>query len=270
LTVEAERPLAGNPKPQLDAADPVTAADNLLSNFRSLPPVDRAHVRQRVICQCAPWARAEAARLCRGNEFGEDLQQVAVLGLILAVDRFDADRGVPFRHFAVPTIAGEIKRHYRDRTWSGRVGRRMQELCQEIRRAEPALSQRLGRTPTAADMAAHLGVSFKEIQAARVGELAYRSYSLNRPAYGDTGEELGDTLGEPDPSIDSLPDLDALRRALTTLPERLRVILSLRFVDELTQRQIADRLGLSQMHVSRLINRALTALRSQMEVSASS
>jgi RNA polymerase sigma-B factor len=222
----------------------------------------RVGLRHQVICQCAPEARREAGRYRHTGEALEDLVQVATLGLILAVDRYDPGRGVAFKHFAVPTITGELKRHFRDKTWGVRVSRRIQELYQEVRRAEPLLAQQLGRIPDTADLAATLQLSEEDIRAARAGEAAYSTRSLNYPVFGDeNADEVGERLGAPDQAIEFVAEHDALQRAWPLLPERLRTILVLRYVDELSQNQIADKLGMSQMHVSRLITRSLATLR---------
>jgi RNA polymerase sigma-B factor len=191
--------------------------------------------------------------------------QCATVGLILAVDRFDPDRGIPFKHFALPTITGELKRHFRDRGWGVKVSRRVQELYQEVRQAEPELAQRLGRLPSTADLAEHLNLSEPDVQAARRGEAAHATLSLNWPTAGDDDMvELGERIGGLDQAIEAVPDRDALHRAWPLLPKRLRDILTLRFLDELSQCQIADKMGISQMHVSRLITRSLTLLRRYM------
>jgi RNA polymerase sigma-B factor len=235
-----------------------------LSGLRRHDP-RRGRLRDQIICQCVPAARREAVRFRRTGEAQEDLVQVALLGLVLAVDRYDPGRGIPFKHFAVPTIAGELKRHFRDKCWSVRVGRRVQELYQEVRKAEPELAQRLGRTPTTHDLADALAMPEQDVLTARAGEAAYATRSLNWPAYGDGDScELHELIGGPDRELEKLPDHDALRRAWPLLPRRLRVILSLRFDDDLSQSQIADKLGISQMHVSRLITRSLCLLRKHM------
>ena len=243
------------------------AADPLLVRLATLRADDplRADLRERVICQCAPEARREAGRFRRTGEALDDLVQVATMGLILAVDRYDPERGTPFKHFALPTITGEIKRHFRDKGWGVKVTRRVQELYQAVRKAEPQLAQELGRMPSAGDLAVHLGLSEEDIQVARDGEAAYVTRSLNYPAFGDDDVgELGERLGGLDHEIEAVADHDALVRAWPMLPDRLRVILSLRFVDELSQSQIADKMGISQMHVSRLITRSLNILRRHM------
>lgn len=250
------------------AEDALAEAEYALARIATLDPADprRAEVRDRVISLCLPMARKQAARYGHTGEPMEDLMQVATVGLIRAVDRFDGGRGVPFRHFAIPTISGELKRHFRDRCWSIRVGRRLQELHQAIQHAEPELAQKLKRTPTVADVAAYLGVSEKEVRDGIEGGAAYSARSLNwLPPLGDEdATELADTLGSDDRVLEAIADLESLRTALATLPDRLRILLRLRFVEELTQNQIADRLGISQMHVSRLIRRALAMLRGHM------
>jgi RNA polymerase sigma-B factor len=249
----------------LDGAWP--AVDPLLLTLSGLRRHDprRGRLRDQIICQCVPAARREAARYRRSGEASEDLRQVALLGLVLAVDRYDPGRGIPFKHFAVPTIVGELKRYFRDKCWSVRVGRRVQELYQEVRRAEPELAQRLGRTPTTHDLAHALALSEADVLAARAGEAAYATRSLNWPAFGDEDScELHGLIGAPDRDLERLPDRDALRRAWPLLPERLRLILSLRYDDDLSQTQIADKLGISQMHLSRLITRSLGLLRQHM------
>jgi RNA polymerase sigma-B factor len=140
----------------------------------------------------------------------------------------------------------------------------MQDLYTEIRRTEPRLAQELGRTPTTADLAQHLDIPTDDVDLGRRGETIYTTRSLNTPAGGDGNSELGDFLGQPDRALEAVADRDALRRAWPMLPDRQRVILSLRFVDELSQVQIAEKMGMSQMHVSRLITRSLTALRRHM------
>jgi RNA polymerase sigma-B factor len=246
-------------------ADPLTRAEQTLRGLGGLRGPARARAREEVIELCTPWARWEAARYRNRGESSDDLGQVAVVGLILAVDRYDPTRQVPFQRFAQPTITGELKKHFRDFGWSTHVTRHVQEVYQRLRRGEPELAQQLGHAPTDQELAEFLDLSNEDIVRARRGELAYRARSLNRPRFDD-GEvgELVDDLGSLDPAIEMIADRDALRRALAVLPLRLRLVLSLRVVDELTQAGIADRLGVSQMHVSRLLTRALGLLRNHM------
>jgi RNA polymerase sigma-B factor len=150
------------------------AVEGLFATLSQLDPDDpaRGRLRDRIIRLCLPAARREAGRYRRTGEAQEDLVQVASLALVLAVDRYDARHGIPFKHFAVPTILGEIKRHFRDKCWSVRVGRRTQELYQELTKAEPEVAQRLGRTPTIADLAEALDLTEDDVRAARAGEAA--------------------------------------------------------------------------------------------------
>jgi len=243
------------------------SVEPLLARLANMKPSDpnRSRLRHHIICQCLHAARREANRYRHSGEANEDLAQVAILGLILAVDRYDPTRNVAFKHFALPTITGELKRHFRDKSWSVKVSRRVQELHQRVRQAEPELAQRLGRMPTAADLVDSLHLSEEDVDAARMGDAAYTARSLSWPSAGDDERrEFGESLGGPDPAIDAVVEHDALSRALPLLPERLRFILSLRYVDELSQSQIAEKVGMSQMHVSRLLTRSITMLRRHM------
>lgn len=241
--------------------------DSLLGELATLAPDDpaRSRLREFIICRCVRAARREALQYRNTGESVDDLVQVATLGLILAVDRYDPGRGVPFRHFAVPTIAGELKRHFRDKRWAVKVSRRMQELYQEVRSAEPVLAQRLQRLPSTADLAEHLRISEEDVRRARETAALHSVHSLNWPGYGDDEDaEVGEAIGLPDKEIEAVADRDALRRAWVRLPESLRTMLTLRFVEELSQRQIADKLGVSQMHVSRQLTRGFALLRRLM------
>ncbi len=240
--------------------------DSLLVELAALAPDDpaRARLREFIICRCARAARREALQYRNTGEPIDDLVQVATLGLILAVDRYDPGRGIPFRHFAVPTIVGELKRHFRDKRWVVKVSRRMQELYQEVRRAEPVLAQLLQRLPSTADLAEHLQLSEEEVRRARETAALHSIHSLNWPGYGDDDDEVGEVIGIPDKEIEAVADRDALHRAWARLPESLRTMLTLRFVEELSQRQIADKLGVSQMHVSRQLTRGFALMRRLM------
>jgi len=188
-----------------------------------------------------------------------------MLGLIKAADRFDPQRGVAFEKFAVPTIVGELKKHFRDSAWSLHVTRRMQELHLEISRAQPVLTQELGRSPTVADLAGYLGLSEADVLTGLDCGAAYNTRSLNSPVNVEDGAtELGELLGDSDERMETVPDRQALRQHVAELPERHQRILYLRFFCDLTQSQIAKRLGISQMHVSRLLAQSLGALRGRM------
>jgi RNA polymerase sigma-B factor len=247
--------------------DPILAVNALFERMAALDcgVAERENLRAEIISRCGPLARHEAARYRNTGEPIEDLNQVALLGLILAVDRFDHTRRVPFKHFALPTIVGELKRYFRDKGWSMRVSRRLKEMSHEVRRAEPALAQELARTPSTKDLAAALDLTEDEVLCARDADGAHFVQSLNRPVFGpDETTELADTLGYEDRSIAALPDHDALRRALRVLSPRLATVVSLRFLDELTQSEIGEKIGCSQMQVSRLLDRATTILRGHM------
>ncbi|MFI6065092.1 RNA polymerase sigma factor SigF [Micromonospora sp. NPDC051227] len=224
----------------------------------------RPALRDRAIEAWMPLARHLARRYGGRGAPDDDLAQTAFVGLIKAVDNFDHDRGVDFSGYAIPTIIGEIKRYFRDRTWAVRVPRRLQELRLSISAANSVLTQTLGRLPTVADIASHLDLSEETVLEGLEGARAYRATSLSTPIGADGNRELGDTLGDDDHEIDLVEIRVALDPALATLPERERQILSLRFHGNLTQAQIADRIGVSQMHVSRLITRSLAALRHQL------
>jgi RNA polymerase sigma-B factor len=202
----------------------------------------------------------------RGEPF-DDLLQVAYLGMLKAVERFDPERGLEFSTFATATVEGELKRHFRDRTWSIRVPRRPQELHLRLGNAINDLSQRLKRPPRIAELADDLGVSEEAVlEAMEVGG-AYRSASLDARA-GDNGEmTLESRLGANDTGFDLAEHRVVLERLLTELPERERTIVQLRYFDDMTQTEIAEKVGISQMHVSRLLARTLGLLRERLQTS---
>ena len=243
------------------------AADALIRELAALPTgtPGRDRLRERAIEAWVPMANRLARRFTGRGEPTDDLQQTAMIGLIKAVDRYDADRGIDFAAYAIPTIIGEIKRHFRDRTWSIRVPRRLQELRLAINDANNTLNHTLGHAPTVADIAEHLGLTEEDILEGLEGARAYHATSLATPTGADSGTmELGDTLGEDDHGF-ALAELRLdLGPAMAALDERERRILTLRFYGNQTQTQIADQIGVSQMHVSRLITRALAKLRARM------
>jgi RNA polymerase sigma-B factor len=237
----------------------------LLATLAALPADHslRPALRERTIAAFAPMARRLAHRYDARGEPLDDLVQTAMVGLIKAVDRFDADRGVDFVGFAVPTIVGEIKRHFRDRTWDVRVPRRLQELRLAIAEASSLLPHRLGRSPTVADIAAHLGLTEEDVLEGLESARAYNCASLSTPLSADDGTSLGDMLGGPDPQFELAELRIALGPAIASLDRREQTILVMRFYGNLTQAQIAERIGVSQMHVSRLLSKALAKLRGQ-------
>lgn len=248
-------------------SEPTVNADGvgLLATLAALPADDplRPALRERTIAAFAPMARRLAHRYDGRGEPLDDLVQTAMVGLIKAVDRFDAGRGVDFVGFAVPTIVGEIKRHFRDRTWDVRVPRRLQELRLAISEASSVLPHRLGRSPTVADIATYLGLTEEDVLEGLESARAYNSASLSTPLASDGGTELGDLLGGPDPEFELAELRIALGPAIASLDRREQTILVLRFYGNLSQAQIAERIGVSQMHVSRLLSKALVKLRGQ-------
>ncbi|HEX8101154.1 MAG TPA: SigB/SigF/SigG family RNA polymerase sigma factor [Solirubrobacteraceae bacterium] len=218
-----------------------------------------------------PLARALARRYHRGEEPLEDLEQVAAVGLLKAIDGFDLSRGTPFGSYAVPTIVGELRRHFRDKGWTVRVPRELQELSLRMGRAQDALTAQLGRPPSPAEMAGRLEVSVEQVLEARELSTAMRPVSLDRPASDDGADDgagtLVDHLGDVDGGYRHTEDRLAAGELLRRLPDRERAIVELRFREELTQTQIGERLGCSQMHVSRLLRRALTELNAMAEPS---
>jgi len=241
-------------------------ASRLILELAATPAGDRRRpaLRERTIESWLPLAHHLARRYAGRGEPLDDLLQVAVVGLIKSVDRYETDRGVDFAGFAVPTSLGEIKRHFRDRTWSIRVPRRLQELRMRITAANDTLTHQLDRAPTVAEIAQHLGVSDEEIIEGLEGARAYRTDSLSKPIGDEGGTELGDTLGDEDAGIELTELRLALEPAMASLDEREQRILTLRFYGNQTQTQIAEQLGISQMHVSRLLTRSLTTLRHQI------
>ena len=223
----------------------------------------RPEDRDRLVERYLPLARHVAARYSGGSEPLEDLQQVASLGLVKAVDRFDPSRGVSFSSYAVPTIAGELRRYFRDHTWSLRVPRDVQELAVKMGKVEAALQLDLGRAPTAAELADRLDCSVEQLLEARDAAGANHMSSLDAPVSSDDqeGASLAELLGAADEGLDEVERAMTVESTLERLSERDRTILRLRFEQELTQAAIGERVGLSQMHVSRLIRQALTTLR---------
>ncbi|MEV6597810.1 SigB/SigF/SigG family RNA polymerase sigma factor [Actinoplanes sp. NPDC051346] len=225
---------------------------------------ERTRLRDEAVRAWLPLAQHLAHRYSGRGEPDDDLLQTAMEGLIKAIDRFDPHRGVEFAGFAIPTVLGEIRRHFRDRTWSIRVPRRMQELRMAITEAGNVLPQLLGRSATVADIAAHLATTEEEVLEGIEGARAYSARSLSTPVTEDGTTSLGDLLGAHDHDLELAELRIALGPAMAALDERERMILSLRFYGNLTQTEIADRIGVSQMHISRLIARALAKLRTAL------
>lgn len=219
--------------------------------------------REELVKRFMPLARSLARRYDRSSEPFEDLLQVASLGLLKALDRFDPSLGHPFASFAVPTILGEMRRHFRDAGWSVHVPRGSQERALKVRDAQERLANHRGRAPTVSELAEYLELDQEEIIDALQAIQAYESLSLDAPRPGATDEatSYGDAMGEEDERYE-LVELDATVSAvLGRIPQRERQILRMRFVDDLTQTEIAARVGISQMQVSRLLRRSLDQLR---------
>jgi RNA polymerase sigma-B factor len=224
----------------------------------------RVAVRAQVIEWYLPMAMYLARRFSGRGEPLADLTQVAAIGLIKAVDRYDADRGVAFAGYAIPTIAGEIKRYFRDAAWTVRVPRRLQELKPQLATVTEDLAQVLRRSPTTVELAARLGVSHGDVLAAQRCVNAYRPLSLERPAPGSEDLRLIGSLGGPDPGIEAVDSRETLRVVLVGLPARERRIIALRYFADMSQDQIGAEIGVSQMQVSRLLAQILTRLRDGM------
>jgi len=215
--------------------------------------------RARLIELHMPLARSLAAQYRHAREPLEDLCQVANLGLVKAVDRFNPERGIAFTSYAVPTILGELKRHFRDRTWTIHVSRSVQESVARVEKTTEALRQQLGRYPNVREVGEHCRMSDEEVTEARLAENASRLASLDAPVTRDEGG-LADYLGRHDTSLDRVEDALWIEQLAGDLTAREREVLRLRFVEDLVQREIAERVGVSQMHVSRILRDALAHL----------
>jgi RNA polymerase sigma-B factor len=242
---------------------PLSPAHRDILDFRRYRRTRDEALRDALIERALPLAHQVARRYQRSTEPLEDIVQVARLGLVKAVERFDPDRGVAFSTYAVPTMLGEIKRYFRDTSWAVHMPRSLQERVFHVERVEKALHGRLGRVPALDELAdgAHLSVeaTLEALEAAT----AYDARSLDAPAPGDVDDapSYGDTLGREDAQFELVEDRGAVRAALRVLPIRERRILHMRFIDDMTQAQIAERVGVSQMQISRLLRRSLAQLR---------
>ena len=223
--------------------------------------------REQLVNRFLPLARQLARRYQRGGEQLDDLVQVASLGLLKAIDRFDPARETAFSSFAVPTILGELKRHFRDKGWAVRVPRDLQELAVKVDRVADEMSRELGRAPTPAEIAQRTGSSLEQVLEAREASAAYRAVSLDRPRTDeeDEGESYADAVGAEDPGYRLAEDAATVQRLMRALSDREREVLRLRFEEDLTQSEIGQRVGVSQMHVSRLIRQSVARLREEAE-----
>ncbi|KUI37004.1 RNA polymerase subunit sigma-70 [Mycobacterium sp. IS-1496] len=264
-------PTSGDPTADTSPHDDVLDVDDLFDRLAlSADDRERERWRRRIITACLPVADHLAHRFMGRGEPSEDVIQVARIGLIKTVDRYDPDKG-HFLAFAVPTIRGEIRRHFRDNTWTVRVPRRVQETQMRVREAVGSLSQRLSRAPTSAELAEELEVDRSGLCDSEAATTAYRPVSLDAPLPGaleSDSETVGATQGTDDPGYDKVEDIILLRDAITDLDPRRRAIVGMIFFDCLTQREVARRLDVSQVQISRLLNDALTRIRQRINLDA--
>ncbi|WP_231590996.1 RNA polymerase sigma factor SigF [Saccharothrix sp. ST-888] len=244
------------------------AARALFVRLAALPEgsLDRVELRNQLVRMHIPLVEHLARRFRNRGEPLDDLTQVATIGLIKSVDRFDHERGVEFSTYATPTIVGEIKRHFRDKGWAVRVPRRLQELRLSLTTATSELSQRHGRSPTVHELAEHLGISEEDVLEGLESANAYSTLSLDVPDSDDESPAVADTLGATDEALEGVEYRESLKPLLAQLPPREQKILVLRFFRNMTQSQIAAEVGISQMHVSRLLARTLAQLREKLLV----
>jgi RNA polymerase sigma-B factor len=239
----------------------------MFRQLKSLEENSAAFRRQRaaIIEQALPVADHIARRFRNRGEPLDDLVQAARVGLVNAVSRFDVQTGSDFLSFAVPTMMGEVRRHFRDHGWAVKVPRRLKDLQKQLVHARGELSQDLGRAPTASELAAYLELDRELVVQALIAGSNYSTRSTSMPI-GAEGENrlLGDTFGDVDPNLDYVLNVETVRPLIAALPARQRNVLTLRFFENMTQTQIAERVGCSQMHVSRLIAQALRTLRDQI------
>jgi RNA polymerase sigma-B factor len=241
--------------------------DELLSRFRALP---RESEERAALCEILVQRHEKLVRSCvrqyRGSpEPTEDLMQVGYVGLLKAINNYDPAVGNSLTAYAAPCVSGEIKRHFRDKRWQIHVRRSAQELLLELRKATEQLTHQLGRDPGDDELAEQLGVSSEDLLEARQADLVFSAYSLDAPLSDrDDPAQLGDMLGDEDAEVEHAIEMEAVATHWNELPEREQRILVMRFYGNLTQAEIGDRLGISQMHVSRLLARALSHLRSRL------
>ncbi|MEU8583349.1 RNA polymerase sigma factor SigF [Streptomyces abikoensis] len=252
------------PYDEVDAVDARALSKTLFARLASLEEGthDYAYVRNTLVELNLALVKFAASRFRTRSEPMEDIIQVGTIGLIKAIDRFELTRGVEFPTFAMPTIIGEIKRFFRDTSWSVRVPRRLQELRLDLAKAGDELAQQLDRAPTVAELAERLGLAEDEVVEGMAASNAYTASSLDAQADEDEPEgSLSDRIGYEDHSLEGIEYIASLKPLIAELPYRDRHILSLRFVSNMTQSEIGEELGISQMHVSRLLSRTLARLR---------
>ncbi|WP_254552550.1 RNA polymerase sigma factor SigF [Kitasatospora sp. MMS16-BH015] len=265
---EEEAPVLPAQTPHRSGAPDREAARALFVRLAELPEgsPERVELRNQLVRMHIPLVEHLARRFRNRGEPLDDLTQVATIGLIKSVDRFDHERGVEFSTYATPTIVGEIKRHFRDKGWAVRVPRRLQELRLSLTTATSELSQRHGRSPTVHELAEHLGISEEDVLEGLESANAYSTLSLDVPDSDDESPAVADTLGATDEALEGVEYRESLKPLLAQLPPREQKILVLRFFRNMTQSQIATEVGISQMHVSRLLARTLAQLREKLLV----
>ena len=253
--------------PPYDEVSPVDARALSKTLFKRLETLEEgtpaySYVRNTLVELNLALVKYAASRFRSRSEPMEDIIQVGTIGLIKAIDRFELSRGVEFPTFAMPTIVGEIKRFFRDTSWSVRVPRRLQELRLDLAKAGDELAQQLDRAPTASELAAKLRISESEVVEGMGASNAYTASSLDaQPDEDDAEGALADRIGYEDHSLEGIENVESLKPLIADLTPRDRQILSLRFVANMTQSEIGEELGISQMHVSRLLTRTLRRLR---------
>ncbi|MFF0127487.1 RNA polymerase sigma factor SigF [Streptomyces mirabilis] len=258
--------------PPYDEVGPVDARALSKTLFKRLESLeegthDYSYVRNTLVELNLALVKFAASRFRSRSEPMEDIIQVGTIGLIKAIDRFELSRGVEFPTFAMPTIIGEIKRFFRDTSWSVRVPRRLQELRLDLAKAGDELAQQLDRAPTVGELAERLGISNDEVVEGMAASNAYTASSLDaQPEEDDSEGALADRIGYEDHDLEGIEYVESLKPLIAELPSRDRQILSLRFVANMTQSEIGEELGISQMHVSRLLSRTLVRLRKGLTV----
>ncbi|MEY9857415.1 RNA polymerase sigma-B factor [Catenulispora sp. GAS73] len=267
--VVASFPLRRTPRQGGPHAEAHARARELFARLNELPEgsTERKQIRDELVQMHLPLVEHLARRFRNRGEPLDDLTQVATIGLIKSVDRFDTERGVEFSTYATPTVIGEIKRHFRDKGWAVRVPRRLQELRLSLTSATSELSQRNRRSPTVAELAEYLKISEEEVLEGLESANAYSTLSLDVSEGGDEDSPaVADSLGSEDEALEGVEYRESLKPLLEQLPPREKKILLLRFFGNMTQSQIAEEIGISQMHVSRLLARTLEQLRAQLLV----
>jgi RNA polymerase sigma-B factor len=244
------------------------ATDGLVSEqelWRRLGESDDPRIREELVRRYLPFAKSLALRYRGASESFDDLLQVASLGLVNAIDRFDPSRGTPFTAFASPTILGELKRHFRDRVWTVRVPRGLHDRMAEVEKAITELTVQLQRSPSVGEIASRLEVDPADVLEVLEANHNRRPLSLDRPVGGEEDESpASEWVGDEDEGYELIEDKLALEGVLPHLDERERLVLQLRFVEDMTQSQIAEKIGHSQMHVSRILRRTLERIREEV------